>query len=639
MRAPVYPFAAIVGQDDLKACLLYGAVNPRVGGILISGERGTGKTILARAMADLSRDMRVVELPLGATEDMLFGALDIRAAMTQGVKRFEPGILKVADGNILYVDEINLLGTHMTNALLEAASSGEVNMEREGIRGTYASRFVLVGTMNPQEGALRAQMLDRFGLCVLVSPNDDAEQRAEIITRRMEFERDHVAFRNRFAVETEALVRRVATARMILPHVRANAMIVQTAAAVAASANCAGHRAEIALVEAARACAALSGRRDVSLNDLKAVCAFALTHRARPEDGVGRKQPDEQPEPTDEERPLMHHRSQPETSTEDGHATASAEETISEFIDDTGHGSSLSGHGEDGAGFASTVSQVQPPGELFKIRNWQDPGLLRRTSGTSGRRLRSLSDNRTGRYISSRIPRSRHDTDIALDATFRAAAICQNWRNRTSDALALESSDIRIKVREAASGSCLLFVVDASASIGAHKRMYDVKAAVLSMLNVSYQKRDSIGLISFRRGHAELILDITRSVHMAQKRLRDLPCGGNTPLAAGIDLAYRTLITHRLKYKNRPSTMILITDGRANYTDIPSMDPFEAACRAADRFVRGGFNSILLDTENGRVRLRLCEALNQWLGGTLLALGDLESEGIAQVVNSYKSRS
>ena len=637
MRAPVYPFAAIVGQDDLKACLLYGVVNPRVGGVLISGERGTGKTILARALADLTEDMRVVELPLGATEDMLFGALDIRVAMTHGVKRFEPGILKAADGNILYVDEINLLSAHLTNALMEAASSGEVNTEREGGRGVYASRFVLVGTMNPQEGALRAQMLDRFGLCALVSQNEDAEQRAEIIARRMEFERDHIAFRNRFASETEALVRRVAGARKMLPQIRVNALIVQTAAAVAASANCAGHRAEIALIEAARACAALSGRQDVSLNDLKAVSAFALTHRVRPGDDAGGKQLDEQPKPSDEERPMTRRNAQPESSTEDGYDTTATEATTAASVDDTGD-SSLSDYGENKAGFASMASQVQPPGEIFEIRNWQDPGLLRRASGTSGRRMRSLSDNRTGRYVFSRIPRSRHETDIALDATFRAAAVCQNWRNRNGDALALEPSDIRIKVREAASGSCLLFVVDASASIGAHKRMYDVKAAVLSMLNVSYQKRDSIGLVSFRRGHAELILDITRSVYMAQKRLRDLPCGGNTPLAAGIDLAYRTLVTHRMKYRNMPSTMILITDGRANHTDVPGMDPFEAACRAADRFARSGFGSIILDTENGRVRLRLCTALNHWLGGTLLALGDLESEGIAQVVNSHKAR-
>jgi magnesium chelatase subunit D len=225
-----------------------------------------------------------------------------------------------------------------------------------------------------------------------------------------------------------------------------------------------------------------------------------------------------------------------------------------------------------------------------------------------------------------------------MDATIRTAAVHQRRRERGDLALTIEQPDIRIKVRESSSGSCVLFVVDASASIGAHKRMYDVKAAVLSMLGVSYQKRDSIGLISFRKGRAELVLDITRSVHLAQKRLRELPCGGNTPLAAGIDLSHRTLMAHRLKYPDMPSTMVMITDGRATWSDVPGMDPFEAALRAADRFARSGFGSIILDTENGRVRFHMCAALNELLGGTLLSLDDLESVGIAAAIDTYKLR-
>ena len=648
----IYPFTAVVGHEDVKACLLYSLVNPRVGGVLISGDCGTGKTTLVRGMADLVNDMRIVELPLGATEDRLLGSLDFHTAITKGEKRLEPGLLKSADGNILYVDEINLLAAHMTNTLLEAASGGVMRIEREGISCCYDSRFVLIGTMNPREGALRAQLLDRFGLCVIVSghgenngQNDagDLKRRAEIISRRMEFEHDPAAFRARFASATEPLALRVSEARRILPEVRMDDIIVQTAAAAAASVNCAGHRAEITLIEAARACAALSGRRKISINDLKAVSSFALVHRARPEAGKaqsGKEQAPEEPEQTAEKhktlrRPRLLRQARPD---DNGFEESSETETDTD-ADSADSVSSYGGSGSDtGNGRALAASLVYPPGEIFEIKKWKDPGLLRKASGTSGRRFRSLSANRTGRYISSRPQRDRHDMDIAMDATIRTAAVHQHSRKHGGLALVIESPDIRIKVRESSSGSCILFAVDASASIGARKRMYDVKAAVLSMLGVSYQKRDSIGLISFRKGCAELVLDITRSVHLAQKRLRELPCGGNTPLAAGIDLARRTLVTHRLKYPDMPSTMVLITDGRATCSDIPGTDPFEAARRAADRFARSGFGSIILDTEKGMVRFNLCAALNELLGGTLLNLDDLESEGITAAINTHKLR-
>ena len=652
MRSQLYPFTAVVGQEDAKACLLYSLVNPRVGGVLISGERGSGKTTLVRGLADLVEDMRIVELPLGATEDRLLGSLDVHTAITRGEKRFEPGLLQSADGNILYVDEINLLAAHMANTLLEAASGGVARIEREGLSGVYDSRFILIGTMNPLEGTLRAQLLDRFGLCVIVSGDgenderseaEDLKRRVEIILRRMEFERDPAAFRASFASATETLARRVAEARRILPEVRADDVMVQTAAAVAASVNCAGHRAEIALIEAARACAALSGRRKISLNDLKAVSAFALVHRARPE--AGNAQPDgesapEESKQTDENRAIIRRTPRlPEAQSADGEFE---ENSVIEDDQDVGSADSASSYGGSGGnagnGLAADVPRVYPPGEIFEIKKWKDPGLLRKAQGTSGRRFRSLSANRTGRYISSRPRRDRNETDIAIDATIRTAAVHQRNREHNGLALAIEPPDIRIKVREASSGSCILFAVDASASIGAHKRMYDVKAAAFSMLGVSYQKRDSIGLVSFRKGRAELVLDITRSVHLAQKRLRELPCGGNTPLAAGIDLARRTLVTHRLKYPDMPSTMVLITDGRATCSDIPGTDPFEAALRAADRFARSGFGSIILDTENGRVRFHMCAALNELLGGTLLNLDDLESDGIAAAINEHKLR-
>jgi magnesium chelatase subunit D len=290
------------------------------------------------------------------------------------------------------------------------------------------------------------------------------------------------------------------------------------------------------------------------------------------------------------------------------------------------------------------AEEVQGAADEFELRRWERPGRRARKPGRPGRGAGSPRQGAFGRAISWRLPRDSHETDLALDATLRAAAIrsggeqaLQKPTGKDGLAIQVDTQDIRIKVRVARAESCILFAVDASASVGARKRMMEVKAAVLSMLTVSYQKRDKVGLISFRGERADLVLDITRSVDLARKRLTELPCGGKTPVSLGLDLAYRTLLGHKLRSSGTDATLVLVTDGRANYTDQAGMDPLEAALYSADRIARQGIQSIVLDTENGLVRFHYCEKINAALGGTLLNLGELESEGIILAVNAFKS--
>jgi magnesium chelatase subunit D len=226
--------------------------------------------------------------------------------------------------------------------------------------------------------------------------------------------------------------------------------------------------------------------------------------------------------------------------------------------------------------------------------------------------------------------------DLAFDATVRAAAPFQRIRDRGGRAIAIEKGDIRMKIREKRTGGCILFVVDASASMGANKRMKEVKAAILSMLNVSYQKRDRVGLIAFRRDRAELLLGITRSVDLARKQLEQLPTGGQTPLARGLDFAYEVLMGLKLRDPELRPTLVLVSDGRASGKKTPGTNPFDEALKAAERIGNQGIHTIVLDTENDFIRFHLCEKLNEKLRGVLITMEELKAEGIVQVVSAFR---
>ncbi|MEV6958332.1 putative cobaltochelatase [Streptomyces sp. NPDC051207] len=662
-----FPFTAVVGQDDLRLALLLNAVSPRVGGVLVRGEKGTAKSTAVRALSALlpevavvpgcrfscdpaapdpscpdgphetgggvSRPARMVELPVGASEDRLVGALDIERALAEGVKAFEPGLLAGAHRGILYVDEVNLLHDHLVDLLLDAAAMGASYVEREGVSVRHAARFLLVGTMNPEEGELRPQLLDRFGLTVEVSASREPDQRVEVVRRRLAYEDDPAGFAARWADEEAAVRARVVAARELLPQVRLGDGALRQIAATCAAFEVDGMRADIVMARTATALAAWAGRTDVLAEDVRQAALLALPHRRRrnpfdapgldedtldetleefsgESEGEGDGGPEDDPDP---DGPGGGGGQSPSGSPDSDGDTGARPEA--------GEGGEPQPSGA-GAGEQSAVRAAEP----FRARVLSVPGL---GEGAAGRRSRARTEH--GRTTGARRPRGAL-TKLHLAATVRAAAPHQRARGRSGPGLVVRRDDLRQAVREGREGNLVLFVVDASGSMAARQRMSAVKGAVLSLLLDAYQRRDKVGLVTFRGAGAEVALPPTSSVDAAAARLESLPTGGRTPLAAGLLRAHEVLRVERLRDPARRALVVVVTDGRA--TGGP--EPVALAGRAARLFAAEGVASVVVDCESGPVRLGLAGQLAGELGGTAVTLDELRADSIAGLVKDVQ---
>ncbi|MCX4785885.1 putative cobaltochelatase [Streptomyces sp. NBC_01221] len=666
-----YPFTAIVGQDDLRLGLLLNAVSPAVGGVLVRGEKGTAKSTAVRALAALlpevpvvagcrfscdpaspdpacpdgpheagtgvSRDARMVELPVGASEDRLVGALDIERALAEGVKAFEPGLLADAHRGILYVDEVNLLHDHLVDLLLDAAAMGASYVEREGVSVRHAARFLLVGTMNPEEGELRPQLLDRFGLTVEVAASRETDQRVEVVRRRLAYDDDPAAFAAQWADEEGALRARIVGARALLPEVRLGDGALRQIAATCAAFEVDGMRADIVMARTATTLAAWAGRTDVLAEDVRQAALLALPHRRRrnPFDAPGLDEnklddtleqnsgEDDDPDPDGPGgggRPPQGDGPDTPPQPEGG-----ADDTPAQSVPEQGR------EQEPGQGQSSGGGEQQPvrAGEPFRTKMLSVPGL---GEGAAGRRSRARTEH--GRTTGARRPQGAL-TKLHLAATVQAAAPHQRARGRSGRGLVVRRDDLRQATREGREGNLVLFVVDASGSMAARQRMSAVKGAVLSLLLDAYQRRDKVGLVTFRGKDAELVLPPTSSVDAAAARLEMLPTGGRTPVAAGLLKAHEVLRVERLRDLSRRPLLVVVTDGRA--TGGP--EPVALATRAARLHEAQGIASVVVDCESGPVRLGLATGLARDLGGTAVTLDELRAESIAGLVKDVQGTS
>ncbi|MFF3337172.1 putative cobaltochelatase [Streptomyces flavidovirens] len=662
-----YPFTAIVGMDDLRLGLLLNAVSPAVGGVLVRGEKGTAKSTAVRALSALmpevavvagcrfscdpgspdpacpdgphevaggvSRPARMVELPVGASEDRLVGALDIERALAEGVKAFEPGLLADAHRGILYVDEVNLLHDHLVDLLLDAAAMGASYVEREGVSVRHAARFLLVGTMNPEEGELRPQLLDRFGLTVEVAASRETDQRVEVVRRRLAYDDDPAAFAAKWAGEEAALRARIVAARALLPEVRLGDGALRQIAATCAAFEVDGMRADIVMARTATALAAWAGRTDVLAEDVRQAALLALPHRRRrnPFDAPGLDEdklddtleqnsgPDDEDPDTDPDGPGGGGRP-PQGDDGDGSSPDSPDhpgEAEPEPKAGEGQRAPAGSGGEQAAARA---------GEPFRTKMLSVPGL---GEGAAGRRSRARTEH--GRTTGARRPQGAL-TKLHLAATVQAAAPHQRARGRSGRGLVVRRDDLRQATREGREGNLVLFVVDASGSMAARQRMSAVKGAVLSLLLDAYQRRDKVGLVTFRGKDAELVLPPTSSVDAAAARLETLPTGGRTPLSAGLLKAHDVLRVERMRDPSRRPLLVVVTDGRA--TGGP--EPVALAARAARLHEAEGVASVVVDCESGPVRLGLAGELARELGGTAVTLDELRADSIAGLVKDVQ---
>jgi len=644
----------------MKKALLLNAINPKIGGVLLRGEKGTAKSMAVRALAQLlpqievvsdcpffcepecadelcdtcaaraakgeklgvaRRQVPVVEMPIGATEDRVVGTLDIERAIKTGEKHFEPGLLAAANRGILYIDEVNLLDDHLVDVLLDAAAMGVNFVEREGISFSHPAQFILVGTMNPEEGELRPQLLDRFGLAVEVKGIPDQESRAEVVRRRIAFEENPAAFVTAWEGEQERIRQQVMEAKKLLPKVQLSEEMLKLITQICIDFAVDGHRADIVIHKTATTIAAYYGRIEVNEEDVKEAAELALLHRRR-------RQPFEQPELNQQQleesvqRWHQNQENQPQDKQENEQAPPPSDPPPHNDTDDSPE--------DKEEPEREQVFEADPP---YRVRPLITPVLDQVSRGGAGRRSKSRTNSKTGRYVDSIIPQGKV-TDLAFDATLRAAAPFQAQRREEMhgrNALLIKSHDLREKVREKKVGNLIVFVLDASGSMAAEERMVATKGAVLSLLLDAYQRRDRVGMVVFRREKAELVLPPTNSVELAQKYLTELPTGGRTPLAYGLKLGLDTIKEHLWRDKHIIPLLVLVSDGRANVS-LNGGNPVEEAKRIAQEIKAANIRSLAVDTERGFVTFRLVEQICTELGGTYLRLEELKSTPIASAV-------
>ncbi|MDA8068239.1 MAG: VWA domain-containing protein [Actinomycetota bacterium] len=587
---PPFPLSAIVGQEQLIEALLINTVSPEAGGVLVRGDRGTAKTTAVRGLASLLAPAPLVELPLGATLDRLVGSLDLSRALA-GEHAVETGLLAKADGGILYVDEVNLLADHLVDALLDAAATGVVRVEREAISRVQPARFLLVGTMNPEEGELRPQLLDRFGLGVEVRTPEDPSVRAEIVRRRLAFERDPLAFVERFAAEEAALAARIAAARELVGQVLLPERQLMRITGACARLGVDGIRGDIVTASAARALAALDGSDEVGEEHVRRAAALALTHRRRrdpleghaPDPGELGRALGEEGERRGEDGPSGDDEPPgaggPPPPSPDGGAT------------DSGRSPGEPAREPRGSGVAAQRVSSPLPARL-------PPQAL--TLGTRGRGplgRTALSAGPHSGAIDSR-EAAPGCGDLALVATLRARL------------LGAPDDELRQHVRAGRESTTICLIVDVSGSMGARRRLARVKGALLELLRDAYARRDRVAIVAFRDRTAEVVLAPGAPLERAASAIRAMPTGGRTPLAEGLAAAGALIRRERMREPDRRVVAVLLSDGRA-------ADPDGAITRAAAALGKVADRVSVIDTEEGAVRLGLAARIAAAAGGSV----------------------
>ncbi|MEX2680507.1 MAG: magnesium chelatase subunit D family protein [Candidatus Sigynarchaeota archaeon] len=652
-----FPFSAIVGQNDMKLALILNAINPKIGGVLIKGTKGTAKSTAVRALADLlpeirvikdcpfncnpesikeschtcqhkleageitekdieTRKMRVINLPINATEDRVVGTINIKEALSTGLKALDPGILADANRNILYIDEVNLLSDNVADILLDSAAMGINIIEREGISLHHPSNFILIGTMNPEEGNLRPQLLDRFGLGVEAEIITNIPDRVEIVRRSEEYHADPSTFYEKYDAKQNALRKQIVDARALLPEVRIPDELLEKIASVCVAFEVDGHRADITINAAAKTLAAFNGRREVSIEDVKHATRLALMHRLRRLPFEDKKLDVHK---IDELLDKPEHSGGPDPSDE---------------------GNPKIDKSDKEAGKRQVVNQRETTFNIGVGMNADKVIHLHKTRelmNASGRIVPHPTNDKRGAQSGIEKPRRSINmptsSDVAILPTINEAVLDpENQASvKAGGSINVGENHIHVKKRSGKSSYAIIFCVDASGSMGAENRMEAVKGAIFTILQGSYVRRDKVSLVVFRQDKAEVVLPPTRSIDLAFKVLKEIPTGGTTPLAAGLLKAIDVAAEEKRKATGYIPLIIIITDARAN---VYVHDAIDDAKKVAKYIAEQGVETIVIDTESPSLKLGLAREIADAANATYYPIDQFGKDEIRNVLHA-----